>query len=573
MAIVGKFRTGRIPFAPFMNPFLLRPLAAVAALAFATGCQRHDDHGHPYDAKGGHEHEHEEKTAQVTVWTDRHEVFAEHKAPVVSQPTTFITHITDLRTLAPRREGPVKFVLRQGETMFEHPQAKPARAGIYLPGIVFPKPGIWEMMLLIPDGGSNATVELGKIEVYADAHAAQHADISDGPEGVSFLKEQQWKILSKAELVAKRRLVERARVPAVVAARPGALAQVAAPQAGRLLAAPGRTLPVIGDTVTAGQTVVVLQPAFAPATALEYSARQAETAARVAEFTTRAVEAGAELARAKLAIEQAEVTVKRLQTLVAAKARPERELQEAEFAVKDAKAKHAAALVLEAAFRDAATAMRVTQQPVGPAAPPVIEIKSPIAGTVVFVSVGALGEQLAADRVVFTVLDVSRVFLEAKVPESGIRRLPEAKAATLELPGERGAFLPVTGAGGGRLVFTGLQVDPATRTVPIVYEFPNPAGRLRLGEFVTLQLETGRAEDAVAVPESALVEEGEQLVAFVQISGETFQKRDIKPGLRDSGWVQVLHGLKEGERVVTQGAYTLRLSSISGVIPAHGHAH
>jgi RND family efflux transporter MFP subunit len=187
--------------------------------------------------------------------------------------------------------------------------------------------------------------------------------------------------------------------------------------------------------------------------------------------------------------------------------------------------------------------------------------------------VGALGEQLAADRVVFTVLDVSRVFLEAKVPESGIRRLPEAKAATLELPGERGAFLPVTGAGGGRLVFTGLQVDPATRTVSIVYEFPNPAGRLRLGEFVTLQLETGRAEDAVAVPESALVEEGDQLVAFVQVSGETFQKRDIKPGLRDSGWVQVLHGLKEGERVVTQGAYTLRLSSISGVIPAHGHAH
>ncbi len=556
-----------------MNLQFLRPLAAVAALAFATGCHRHDDHDHPHDAKGGHEHEHEEKTAQITVWTDRHEVFAEHKAPVAGQPTTFITHITDLRTLEPRREGPVKFVLRQGETTLEHPQAKPARAGIYLPGIVFPKAGMWNVTLLLPDGGSNAPVELGKIEVYADAHAAQHADISEAPEGVSFLKEQQWKILSQAEPVAKRRLVERARVPAVVAARPGALAQVAAPQAGRLLASPGRALPVIGDTVTAGQTLAWLQPAFAPSTALEYSARQAETAARVAEFTTRAVEAGAELARAKLAIEQAEVTVKRLQTLVAAKARPERELQEAEFSLKDAKARHAAAVVVEAAFRDAATAMRATQQPGGPAAPPVIELKSPIAGTVVAVTVGAHGEQVSADRAVFTVLDASRVFLEAKVPEASLRRLPEAKAATLELPGERGAFLPVTGAGGGRLVFTGLQVDPATRTVPLVYEFPNPAGRLRLGEFVTLQLETGRAEDALAVPESALVEEGDQLVAFVQVSGETFEKRDIKPGLRDAGFVQVLDGLKEGDRVVTKGAYAIRLSSISGVIPAHGHAH
>lgn len=558
-----------------MNSNLLRPAAAVLAISisFLAGCQRPADHGHAHDAKGGHEHEHADKTAQITVWSDRHEVFAEHKAAVVGKPTTFVTHVTDLKTLEPRREGPVKFLLRQGDAALEHPQAKPAKPGIYLPALTFPKPGMWQVTLLVPVDGTNDTVALGVVEAFADAHAAQHAEISDAPEGVSFLKEQQWKILSQAEPVGKRRLVERVRVPAVVAARPGSLAQVATPQGGRLLAPAGKPLPTIGDTVTAGQTVALLQPAFAPSTALEHAARQAETAARVAEFTTRAVEAGAELARAKLAIEQAEVTLKRLQTLVAAKARPERELQEAEFALKDAKAKHAAALVVEAAYREAATAMRASQSLTGPVAPAVIELKSPIAGTVVAVSVGAVGEQLAADRVIFTVLDASRVFLEAKVPEAGARKLPEPKQAVLELPGERGRIVPVTGEGGGRLVFTGLQVNPATRTVPLVYELPNPAGRLRLGEFVTLQLETGRAEDALAVPESALVEEGDQLVVFVQLSGETFDKRDIKPGLRDAGFVQVLDGLKAGERVVTKGAYAIRLSSISGVIPAHGHAH
>jgi multidrug efflux pump subunit AcrA (membrane-fusion protein) len=59
----------------------------------------------------------------------------------------------------------------------------------------------------------------------------------------------------------------------------------------------------------------------------------------------------------------------------------------------------------------------------------------------------------------------------------------------------------------------------------------------------------------------------------VQVSGETFQKRELKVGIRDSGFVQVLEGIKAGERVVTKGAYAIRLSSISGVIPAHGHAH
>jgi multidrug efflux pump subunit AcrA (membrane-fusion protein) len=80
-------------------------------------------------------------------------------------------------------------------------------------------------------------------------------------------------------------------------------------------------------------------------------------------------------------------------------------------------------------------------------------------------------------------------------------------------------------------------------------------------------------DEWVAVPESALVEEGDQLVAFVQVSGETFEKRELKVGIRDSGFVQVLEGIKAGERVVTKGAYAIRLSSISGVIPAHGHAH
>ena len=83
-------------------------------------------------------------------------------------------------------------------------------------------------------------------------------------------------------------------------------------------------------------------------------------------------------------------------------------------------------------------------------------------------------------------LDASTVFIEAKVPEVDAHRLGAAKHATLELSGERGRFLPVTGEGGGRLVFTGLQVDPATRTVPMVYELKNVAGQFRIGGAVTL---------------------------------------------------------------------------------------
>ena len=77
----------------------------------------------------------------------------------------------------------------------------------------------------------------------------------------------------------------------------------------------------------------------------------------------------------------------------------------------------------------------------------------------------------------------------------------------------------------------------------------------------------------MAIPDSAIVEEGGQPVAFVQVSGETFQKRELTLGIRDGNWVQVLTGVSEGERVVTKGAMAIRLASVSSVIPAHGHAH
>ena len=70
-----------------------------------------------------------------------------------------------------------------------------------------------------------------------------------------------------------------------------------------------------------------------------------------------------------------------------------------------------------------------------------------------------------------------------------------------------------------------------------------------------------------------VVEEDGRPIAFVQVSGETFEKRDLELGIRDGNLIQVLSGVAEGERVVTKGAYAVRLASVSSAIPAHGHVH
>jgi RND family efflux transporter MFP subunit len=307
----------------------------------------------------------------------------------------------------------------------------------------------------------------------------------------------------------------------------------------------------VGDKVEAGQALALIQPSFSEAGA-------------------RFVEAEGEVVRTKLALEQAELAWQRVEKLAKAEAKSGRELQEAEFALKTARAKYDAALALQATYRQAST--NLSGEKAG-ASPPAIELRAPIAGTIISQSGAAVGEYITADKAVFTVLDAASAFIEAHVPEASVKRLGATKAASYEVPGEPGQFHAITGDGAGRLVFVGIHVDAATRTVPLIYEVNNAENRLRVGQSVNLFVETARAEDTLAIPSGAIVEEDGRPIAFVQVGGETFQKRDLTVGLRDGNWVQVLSGITEGERVVTKGAYAVRLASVSSAIPAHGHVH
>jgi membrane fusion protein, heavy metal efflux system len=514
------------------------------AVTLLLGCHHHhaDDHHHGEELG----------TAQITVWGERHEIFAEHLVVVANAPAKFVTHVTDLRTLQPRREGPIRFLLQLGDDPpVELTEKAPSRAGIYEAVLTFPKAGDWDIAVVIPAVEGEETIALPPVKVFPTMHDALHGEVPEHPDGISFLKEQQWKIGCAIEPVRTRTLTEQLRLPAVVSARPGSQAQVVTPMSGLLALPRGWAMPVVGDVVEAGQTLALIQPSFSEAGA-------------------RFVEAEGEVVRAKLAFEQAELALGRVETLAKADARSQRELQEAEFALKIAQAKYEAALALQATYRQA------TGKTGGPGKGPgqnAVELRSPISGTITAQSGAAVGEYITGEKALFTLLDASTVFIEAQVPESAVNRLGPSKMASYEVPGEPGRFTPITSEGFGRLVFVGMRVDAATRTVPIVYEAKNADSRLRVGQSLNLYVQTARAEESLALPEEAIVDEAGRPVAFVQLAGETFEKRDLVLGIRDGNWVQVLEGLAEGERVVTRSAYAVRMASMSSAIPAHGHAH
>ena len=150
-------------------------------------------------------HQHGDENSQITVWDERFEIFIEHPLIAVNEQVPFITHVSDLQTLQPRKSGPVTFMMRLGSSApIKHTEPKPARDGIYIPELTFPKPGDWTVSLTIPLEGKDHIISLPPIKVYA-SHVEIHAALPTGMvDGISFLKEQQWRVPTKTDVVQFR---------------------------------------------------------------------------------------------------------------------------------------------------------------------------------------------------------------------------------------------------------------------------------------------------------------------------------------------------------------------------------
>ncbi|HPF70185.1 MAG TPA: efflux RND transporter periplasmic adaptor subunit [Candidatus Krumholzibacteria bacterium] len=109
-------------------------------------------------------------------------------------------------------------------------------------------------------------------------------------------------------------------------------------------------------------------------------------------------------------------------------------------------------------------------------------------------------------------------------------------------------------------------VDPATSTVRLTLLLDDAAG-LRVGGFVKVRITTDRRQDALAVPKTALVEEGALRSVFVA-EADTVRKVEIRTGLYDETHVEVLEGVFAGDRVVTMGQGGLRTGTHIEVLNA-----
>ena len=108
--------------------------------------------------------------------------------------------------------------------------------------------------------------------------------------------------------------------------------------------------------------------------------------------------------------------------------------------------------------------------------------------------------------------------------------------------------------------------------VPVTFEFDNK-GDIIPGSFVEIFLLSSPIENVISLPHSALTEEQGSFFVYLQLDEEGYKKQLVTLGADNGESVQILSGVKAGDRVVTEGAYQVKLASATNAIPAHSHEH
>jgi cobalt-zinc-cadmium efflux system membrane fusion protein len=178
-----------------------------------------------------------------------------------------------------------------------------------------------------------------------------------------------------------------------------------------------------------------------------------------------------------------------------------------------------------------------------------IAVRSPIAGRVVELTAAAGGYWNDATAPLMTVADLSKVYVSASAQEKDLPQLYVGQQASIQLDAWP---QPVT----GQVRYIGEMLDADTRTIKVRLPFDNRDGHLKPGMFAEATL-LAKPHDGLLVPMAAVIQSGFASRAFVEVKPWQFEARELKLGAQIGEQVEVLAGLKAGERIVVKDGVLL----------------
>jgi RND family efflux transporter MFP subunit len=268
----------------------------------------------------------------------------------------------------------------------------------------------------------------------------------------------------------------------------------------------------------------------------------------------------AEASTLEAEMEVARRRVERLTELLSVEATSQAELERA----------RAVLAGLEARLEAARGGLVTTPGSGGENAPAAVAVTAPFAGRVAAISVSP-GQTVAAGTALGRLVKVRPLWVVVALrPEDATRVQSSPRGLFLRRPG--GSTPMEIGEGAVRLVSRSPEVDPRTASVDVILEVDRTASDLPLGSAVEAELRLPGETPGVVIPLSAVLDDSGTSVAYVQLDGESFARREIRV-LGRLGNEALVEGLEPGERLVTRGGGAVRRSSLLSSGAPEGHVH
>lgn len=367
-----------------------------------------------------------------------------------------------------------------------------------------------------------------KAEV-AEAPKAEQGEKEGGHsegEGLTLTSDEASRAGVKVEAVTQQPTFASVVVTASIQPDQDRIARVAPRTEARIRSAPAK----LGDRVRAGQTLATLD-------------------------SVSVGEAHASLTQAQSELRIAEADFKRAEGLVADEIIPRKDFLRAQSERDKA----------QAAVRAASDRLRLLGGSAGASGSSVsgFSVTAPFAGTVIEKK-ATLGDLASPSEAMFTVADLSRVWILADLPEAALAQVRIGANAKVTVPSYPNESF------NGKVSYIGASLNKETRTASARIEVADADGRLKPEMFATASIEVGGTQrNLMTLPDAAIVMMDGQPTVFVYEQG-AYQTRLVQPGDRLGGRTTVVSGLKSGEQVVTAGTYELKARKQKSQL-GHGH--
>jgi membrane fusion protein, heavy metal efflux system len=460
-----------------------------------------------------------------TLYSDKTEIFVEFKPLVVGHTSKFATHVTLLgENFRPCINGSVTVSLIVDDNGIRNVADTPSSPGIFRLALQPKMAGMGQLVFDIITPDFKDRIVIDSVQVYPDLTTAKTDEPVESAAGseITYLKEQAWKV-EFANTVAELKPIHNVvHTSGQILSAPGDESTIAA-QADGVVKFVSSSI-VAGLQVRQGQALFTLSGGGIT--------NNIDAAVKTAQ---------AEFSKAKSDYERATELIK------------DRLISQKEF--EDIKLR----------YQTAQTRLNTLSGNYGASGK---TITAPISGYLTDVVITE-GQYVTAGQALATVSQNKRINLRAEVPQRKMDKMSGIQSANFITQGNKQYS---TTEMNGKLLSVGKSTARNSAMIPVNFEMDNVSGLIP-GAVVEVYLLSGVIENALAIPVSALIEEQGKFYAYVQTAGESFEKRELSLGINNGNEVQVLRGIVPGERVVTKGAYQIKLATASGTMPAHGHEH